>query len=151
MDSLMNGGCNQTSGSINITPILMGSHGIVLIDTLYNPVAVSGLSATNYTTQTNVFCQTATGLENQEHEVFLSPSVYPNPFESEFSISNLPAGSLVKISIYDALGRMVQEAMVISHEDGILNMNAGGYPAGWYHLRLSLADGKFFNLKLLKQ
>jgi hypothetical protein len=151
LDSLMDGGCNKVIQNINITTISMSEFIIILNDSLYSPVTLSGLTVTTFPVQTNVFCQTATGLDNIEHEGGLPPTVYPNPFESVFVISNLPVGKPVKISVRDTVGRMVQEKTLLSQADGILNMSGSDFPAGWYHLRLALADGKFFNLKLLKQ
>jgi hypothetical protein len=68
---------------------------------------------------------------------------YPNPFNPTTNIKfDLPKSSLVKLTIYDALGREIETLVNEKLKEGSyqVNWNASQYPSGVYFYRLLAGD-----------
>ncbi|MEO8514239.1 MAG: DUF2341 domain-containing protein [Ignavibacteria bacterium] len=86
-----------------------------------------------------------TGLSNNNEipKVFNLYQNYPNPFNPVTNIKfDIPKGSNVKITIYDALGRIVKEIVNSHLEAGAYSAdwNASSYASGIYFYRIEAGD-----------
>ncbi len=76
---------------------------------------------------------------------------YPNPFNAVTSVEyGLPATGGVRIAIYDARGRLVEELLTGRHPAGRHKTawNASANPSGIYFVRME-AGGEIFNRKIV--
>ncbi|MDP8207198.1 MAG: T9SS type A sorting domain-containing protein [Candidatus Electryonea clarkiae] len=82
---------------------------------------------------------------------FVLYPAYPNPFNPSVSLKyDVPISSLVKINIYDLLGREVAQLVNTVSTPGShsVNWNAAGLASGLYFAKME-ANGKVFNRKLM--
>ena len=82
---------------------------------------------------------------NVETISFSLPSIYPNPFSSFFTISNIH--NVENIILSNALGQVIH---TISPCDSIHNINTNGLMEGVYIIRFKFKNGEILVFKLLK-
>ncbi|MFK8162304.1 MAG: DUF1501 domain-containing protein [Lewinella sp.] len=78
--------------------------------------------------------------------------VYPNPVDTETTIQvYAPTDGQVSYTLYNGAGqRMLSDSHVVyGRRDNQLTIRVGRLPAGVYTLRISAADGKYANRKLM--
>ncbi|MBQ6070436.1 MAG: T9SS type A sorting domain-containing protein, partial [Bacteroidales bacterium] len=79
-----------------------------------------------------------------EHYEQANISVYPNPTRN---IVNIKGENLKRVYVYDGRGRLlrIEEA----DSDVFTSVQMGQYAAGYYVLRIQLADGQYVNRKIM--
>jgi uncharacterized protein (DUF1501 family) len=78
--------------------------------------------------------------------------VYPNPVDTETTIQvYAPSDGRVSYTLFNSAGqRMLSDSQVVyGRRDNQLTIRVGRLPAGAYTLRISAADGKFANRRLI--
>lgn len=71
---------------------------------------------------------------------------HPNPFDKEIWLQNLPAGTPATLSIYDAQGKQVHQAVPAPG----VPIATQFLPAGYYTLVIATKEGKTTHIKMLK-
>ncbi|MBC7892052.1 MAG: T9SS type A sorting domain-containing protein [Sphingobacteriaceae bacterium] len=86
-------------------------------------------------------------------EIGFGVSVAPNPSASVFKVEiQLPTASVIRLGVYDLLGREVRQAEVRGQAgENQIPIQLGGHPDGLYLLRVQVADQPVVTRKLLKR
>lgn len=91
-------------------------------------------------------CGTGSAIEDEASQLpsrFVLHRAYPNPFNPTTTIQyDVPKASVVRLAVYDALGRVV-ESLVNSHQSlgkHAVAWDATGHPSGIYFYRLEAGD-----------
>jgi hypothetical protein len=115
-------------------------------------VYAAGMSALDYAV---VKYAPLTGIQNQNQnempDNFSLEQNYPNPFNPNTNIEfNISKGGIVKLTVYDAAGRLVEELLNKDLSSGsyTVNFNAGKLSSGAYFYRLD-AEGFTSTKKML--
>ena len=82
-----------------------------------------------------------------EHNINLSLKVYPNPLDSDNLTINLNDGALIRLEMYDALGKLIKESELNYKSEYSINLN--GLNEGIYFIRV-LTDKGWINKKIIK-
>ncbi|MBQ0129330.1 MAG: T9SS type A sorting domain-containing protein, partial [bacterium] len=82
----------------------------------------------------------------------LEALAFPNPARDEihFDISGLPAGKEHRISISDAMGRLVM-SRIIRGEGNVLTVGIAGFKPGIYTYQIYNAENDIVNGKFVKE
>lgn len=80
----------------------------------------------------------------------ISVDVYPNPTSSRVNITIDGNTSLQKLSLMDALGKIVYETPLKSSQK-LISLNMESYSSGIYFLTIQSADGSLIHNKIVKQ
>jgi HEAT repeat protein len=110
-------------------------------------------SATLQSANSTEICVTTSPLGMSADALSGLLSVAPNPSAGEFTIrlTDAPAG-LVRLSVVDALGRVVEQSSLTAVSAAALthNLDLRSKAEGVYTLRLTLADGRTAVRRLVK-
>ena len=82
----------------------------------------------------------------------IKATVFPNPASDEihFDISSLPTGKEHRISISDAMGRLVM-SRIIRGEGNVLTIGISGFKSGIYTYQIYNAESEIVNGKFVKE
>jgi hypothetical protein len=77
-----------------------------------------------------------------------SMQVYPNPFDDQFTISNLLDGTTWDVRVTNCLGQFVAQQKITSSSSAIDTKN---WNSGVYFVNLVSKENKQINLKVIKK
>ena len=141
--------------SFTLLDTLKGS-GNTYIDTIateqshtytYRVKAYNSLTASNYSNEASILITDVDKVTEIPTEYSVSQN-YPNPFNPSTKIKfTLPQTTLVKLTIYNVLGKVVQILINRELEAGYheINFDAGNFPSGVYLYRIQ--SGNFIQTK----
>jgi hypothetical protein len=78
----------------------------------------------------------------------INPTVFPNPNNRAFTITDLPAEPIRTIQLYDAKGALLTLNYIINPEN--IQCDMKDYPAGVYILNILWNSGENKSLKIIK-
>jgi hypothetical protein len=78
----------------------------------------------------------------------INPTVFPNPNDGAFTITDLPAEAIRTIQLFDAKGASLTLNYIINPEN--IQCDMKGYPAGVYILNILWNSGENKSLKIIK-
>ena len=78
-------------------------------------------------------------------------SVYPNPTDDVLFIELRGGTEIANLALYDLQGRIATGAFDTSQQGGTATINMKSTPAGVYVLRVTDADGKEYNQKIVRK
>ena len=78
----------------------------------------------------------------------INPTVFPNPNNGEFTVSDLPQITLQSIQLFDAKGAMLSLNYQVNTDQIQCNMET--YPAGNYILNMRFENGQNKSIKIVK-
>ena len=78
----------------------------------------------------------------------INPTVFPNPNDGAFTITDLPAEAIRTIQLFDAKGASLTLSYMINPEN--IQCDMKGYPAGVYILNILWNSGENKSLKIIK-
>ncbi len=129
------GGSNNTS--IIVTPT---------VNTTYTVIGTSAFGCVNtvFYTQNVSIC---TDLEKENLDKKFSISIYPNPNNGEFYVSEFENNIGKEIEIYNALGQLIKQLKI---ESLIQKVNISEYPAGLYFVKIRDGNSVLIIAKIIK-
>lgn len=71
---------------------------------------------------------------------------WPNPVQDQLHLQHSPDVMLAQIELYDLQGRLLR-----SQSKGFENIDLQGLAAGQYVMKVTMADGKVFSDKVVKE
>jgi len=74
-------------------------------------------------------------------------TIYPNPSKGFFKIKNQKGGSVKRVKIYDILGKIIIDEIIIYREEILLDMSV--FDAGLYFVQIQLENGERLSEKLI--
>lgn len=141
-----NYGITNSNGYYTVTKLPAGNFNLIVQRMGFLPIS-QNITITNTSLQNiNYTIINPIGIEPVSSEIpktFSLSQNYPNPFNPNTTIKfDLPVSGLIKLSVYDILGREIETLINEDLKAGtyLVNWNASNYPSGIYFYRIETRD-----------